>query len=75
MVVPSWTTATGVSAARPWATSSAAIALILSTAISSTRVPVIPATAAQLVSERSPGPTCPEMTVNSWVRPRWVTGM
>ena len=39
-------------------------------------MPPIPATASQSTSESGwPGGRWPEITVNSWATPRWVTGM
>ena len=75
-MLPSQTTATGVSGLRPPATSASAIAGAFSTAIISSRVPCSRATVSQSVSESGwPGGRCPEITVKSWATPRWVTGM
>ena len=75
-IEPSQITATGVADSRPAASRVSAIAGAFSTAIIRTTVPSMAATADQLVSESGwPGGMCPEMTVNSCVTPRWVTGM
>ncbi len=75
-VVPSWTTATGVSASRPPRTRAAAMAPLFSTPMRITRVPRSLASADQSTVERSSsGATWPLTTVNSWATPRCVTGM
>ena len=75
-MVPSTTTATGVAAGRPPSTSASAMCGAFSTAIISTTVPRSWASAAQTTSDSGcPGARWPETTVNSWVMPRWVTGM
>src|SRR6202008_183097 len=69
-------TATGVAASRPCSSRVAAIAGAFSTAIISTTVPRSLATPSQTTSDSGcPGGRCPEITVNSWVTPRWVTGI
>src|SRR3954452_18340531 len=75
-VEPSVTTATGVDGARPCSISAAAMAGAVSTPMSTTRVPRSRPRDAQSTSDCGcPGGTCPETTTNSWVSPRWVTGM
>ncbi len=75
-IVPSQTIATGVSDGRPPAISAAAIAGRFWTAMRSTTVPRIRATASHSTSDSGcPGGMWPEMTVNSCATPRWVTGM
>src|SRR5215472_6488443 len=76
LVQPSDTTAPGVAAASPAEISVSAIAARWSTAISSTRVIPLRASAAQSTELReSPGRTCPASTQKPWLIPRWVTGM
>ena len=49
---------------------------MFSTAMSSTIVPVSRPSASQSTSDCScPGGRWPETTTNSWVTPRWVTGI
>ena len=76
LVQPSATQAAGVPAAIPAAIRVSAMSARCSTAISSTSVVPPRASAAQSTLERgSPGPACPDTTVNPWVSPRWVTGI
>src|SRR5262249_6571662 len=76
LVQPSDTTAPGVAAASPAEISVSAIAARWSTAISSTRVIPLRASAAQSTELReSPGRTCPASTQKPWLIPRCVTGM
>ena len=73
--MPSCTTATGVSAGRPPASSASANASIRSTPIISTIVPRSRASASQSVRLCGwPGATCPDTTTISWATPRWLTG-
>ena len=75
-MVPSQTTATGVSASRPPRSSTSAMSGAFSTAIISTIVPRRLASAPHWTSESGcPGGRWPETMVRSWVTPRWVTGM
>ena len=75
-MLPSATTATGVEDGRPAATRRAAMAGRFCTAMSSTTVPRIRATASHSTSEPGwSGGRWPLITVNSCATPRWVTGM
>ena len=74
-IVPSCTTATGVSGGRPPSISAAAKAAIRSTAMSSTTVPRSRPSAGQSTRLRgSPGGTCPDTTTISCATPRCETG-
>src|SRR5690606_16256682 len=73
--VPSCTAITGGSGGRPYRMRACGAAVSRSTAIMSTRVPRDRAIAGQSTVDRgSPGGTCTEITWNSWLTPRCVTG-